>query len=422
MKTIFLTVTILLLFGALRAMDKQEVLELKSRYGFKVMRRQPVNFNVFSNFDSSGTQVLLYASVSIQNDILQFEKSGNVYQARFMVTVSARNDSTAILQFTRKHELSFKDFKRTNSRTESQTFVYLLNQPSDSLQMKTGKYTFLLDIEDLITKNTFIKKRILELPTDFLRRKASDICFLQHHPDSSNVLPLAPYVTHLNYNTSYTAYARIKTDSGATTDSVRIRLFKDNVLFFKSSRSIDSARPTATILYTLPADTLTEGDYRLEFDTGKYVLKKHFSITWFKKPSYLYKYDLALRPMRYLLSEKEYDEANHLNEEQLAAWFKSYWKKRDPTPKTQFNELLDEFYARVSESNYKFKTRVQEGWETDRGRIFILYGPPLKIENGRYSIRSLPWLVWEYGDSLKFIFVDKKRNGEFILSETVQKD
>ena len=111
-----------------------------------------------------------------------------------------------------------------------------------------------------------------------------------------------------------------------------------------------------------------------------------------------------------------------MDEEQLSVWFKAFWKKRDPSPGTQFNELLDEFYARVSESNYKFRTRVQEGWETDRGRIFILYGPPPKVENGRYAIRSLPWLIWEYGDSLKFIFVDKKRNGEFILTETVQKD
>lgn len=421
MKTVFLTLVVLLLFGSARAVDKQEVRELKSRYGFKVLRRQPVNFNVFPDFDSSGTAVVLFASVSVQNDILQFEKSGDTYQSHFRISVSARSDSATILQFTRKHDVMFKDFKRTNSRTERQTFVYRLNPPGDSLQMKAGKYTFLLDVEDLITKNTVIKKRILELPTDFLQRASTDICFLQDPPDSSEDLPLAPYSNYLDFNAPYTAYARIKTDRIAS-DSVHIRLFENNRLLLQTAQGIDSTAPTTAVFFTLPKDTLAEGAYRLELDLDKQILKKHFSVVWFRKPSYLYKYDLALRPMRYLLSEEEYDKADDLDEDQLAAWFKSYWKKRDPSPGTKFNELLDEFYARVRESNYKFRTRAKEGWETDRGRIFILYGPPLKVQNGRYAIHSLPWLEWEYSDSLKFIFIDKKRNGEFILSETVQKD
>ena len=421
MKILLLAVFSILLFSSARAAEKQEILELKSRYGFKVMRRQPVNFNIFPDFDSSGNKTKLFASVSLLNDILQFEKNTDTYNARFRISISMRSDSSTILQFSRKHAISFKDFKRTNSKTESQTFVYCLNNPSDSLQMKAGKYTFLLDVEDLITKNTFIKKRVLDLPTDFSQKQSTDICFLQHQPDSSDILPLAPYSNYLDYNTPYMAYARIKTDSSSV-DSVHIRLFKDQQLFLQNVQKINLGEAITTINYVLPKDTLTEGEYRLEFEAGGQVLKKHFTVVWFRKPSYLYKYDLALRPMRYLLSEEEYDKADDLNEEQLSAWFKAFWKKRDPSPGTQFNELLDEFYARVSESNYKFRTRAQEGWETDRGRIFVLYGPPPKVENGRYAIRSLPWLEWEYSDSLKFIFVDKKRNGEFILTETIQKD
>ena len=421
MKTILLAILSMLLFSSARAAEKQEILELKSRYGFKVMRRQPVNFNIFADFDSGGNKTKLFASVSLLNDVLQFEKISDTYNARFRISISMRSDSSTILQFSRKHTISFKDFKRTNSKTESQIFTYCLNNSSDSLKITAGKYTFLLDVEDLITKNAVQKKRILELPSDFLKRQSTDICFLQHLPDSSRVLPLAPYSTYLDYNAPYTVYARIKTDSSSI-DSIHIRLFRDQQLFLQQAQKINSAAAVTAVYYSLPKDTLSEGDYRIEFQYGKQVLKKNFSIVWFRKPSYLYKYDLALRPMRYLLSEEEYDKADDLDEEQLSVWFKAFWKKRDPSPGTQFNELLDEFYARVSESNYKFRTRVQEGWETDRGRIFILYGPPPKVENGRYAIRSLPWLIWEYGDSLKFIFVDKKRNGEFILTETVQKD
>jgi GWxTD domain-containing protein len=78
--------------------------------------------------------------------------------------------------------------------------------------------------------------------------------------------------------------------------------------------------------------------------------------------------------------------------------------------------LKTEYFRRVQRANEKFNLRYKEGWETDRGKILILYGEPDKIENRRYAADQKPHLVWIYEkQNLTFLFVDLDRDGEFTL-------
>ena len=54
-------------------------------------------------------------------------------------------------------------------------------------------------------------------------------------------------------------------------------------------------------------------------------------------------------------------------------------EKRDPTPETEQNELMEEYFQRVEYVNEHF-SGWQPGWETDRGMIYILFGPPDEIQ------------------------------------------
>ena len=119
--------------------------------------------------------------------------------------------------------------------------------------------------------------------------------------------------------------------------------------------------------------------------------------------------------MKLILDEKTFKHAKSLSYNELAKWFKDYWKKRDPTPGTAYNELLAEFYNRVQTANKKYSNRHREGWETDRGRIYILYGQPKEIDDHRYAAETKPYQIWIYSDSLQFMFVDRNGDGEFEL-------
>lgn len=70
-----------------------------------------------------------------------------------------------------------------------------------------------------------------------------------------------------------------------------------------------------------------------------------------------------------------------------------FWAPRDPTPDTINNEFKEEFYDRILYANAHFGTGDRIGWKTDRGRVYIAWGPPDRVESGKgeYSIE-----IWHY--------------------------
>ena len=108
-------------------------------------------------------------------------------------------------------------------------------------------------------------------------------------------------------------------------------------------------------------------------------------------------------PFEYLLSRKDYLTYVDLDTLSRIDYIKGFWEDK-------YNEnLLNEFYKRVKYSNINFFGLNDKGWQSDRGRIYILHGPPLSInfefnEDGDFEI-------WTYA-SRKFIFKNKFGNYE----------
>jgi GWxTD domain-containing protein len=82
-------------------------------------------------------------------------------------------------------------------------------------------------------------------------------------------------------------------------------------------------------------------------------------------------------PVHYLVDSAEIKEFKSLKTDQdRAAFIERFWRRRDPTPNTLVNEYRQLFWNRVKETNEKFLDSPGPGWQTDRGKIYILYGPP----------------------------------------------
>jgi hypothetical protein len=77
---------------------------------------------------------------------------------------------------------------------------------------------------------------------------------------------------------------------------------------------------------------------------------------------------------------------------------------------------MDEYYLRVEYANENFSTN-RDGWETDRGRIYVLYGEPTDIERHPFEINSKPYEVWYYDHlNRRFVFVDYTGFGDYELT------
>ncbi|HEY6182329.1 MAG TPA: GWxTD domain-containing protein [Terriglobales bacterium] len=68
------------------------------------------------------------------------------------------------------------------------------------------------------------------------------------------------------------------------------------------------------------------------------------------------------------------------NEEERDQFIEAFWQRRDPTPDTEENEFKEEHYRRMAYANDHFAAGIP-GWKSDRGRMYIMYGPPDEIES-----------------------------------------
>ncbi len=121
-------------------------------------------------------------------------------------------------------------------------------------------------------------------------------------------------------------------------------------------------------------------------------------------------------------------------EEERGAFIVNFWKKRDPNPATPENEFKLEYYKRIALSNKFFGTSGLEGWRSDRGKIFILLGPPQDIQRDSYPSGSSftssqgPTETWNYWDlpnprlpyNLELVFVDKFGTGNFVFDNSIK--
>ncbi len=125
----------------------------------------------------------------------------------------------------------------------------------------------------------------------------------------------------------------------------------------------------------------------------------------------------SFQQMKYILNNEERKKARGKKGKELEALFLSFWKERDPTPNTSMNELMEEYYIRVNYVNEYFKMSWREGWETDFGMIYILFGPPDQIERSNVvNANSSIYQVWYYNRLNKqFLFKDQNGFGDFRL-------
>lgn len=87
-------------------------------------------------------------------------------------------------------------------------------------------------------------------------------------------------------------------------------------------------------------------------------------------------------PVRYLLAFDQAREYRALaGDVQRAAWISRFWGTLDPTPSTFFNERRFEYWSRVERANFLFSESTKPGWRTDRGKFYILLGPPDEVES-----------------------------------------
>jgi len=133
--------------------------------------------------------------------------------------------------------------------------------------------------------------------------------------------------------------------------------------------------------------------------------------------------DSLYRPLVHIQERGERGVYEGLSLDGKRNYLRQFWAHRDPTPGTPGNEAQDEFYRMIDKANDEFREGGAgdiPGWRTDRGRIFIRYGPPDEMLRRPASGPTRPYEVWKYthGRARRFVFYDETGLGHYALIYT----
>jgi GWxTD domain-containing protein len=139
----------------------------------------------------------------------------------------------------------------------------------------------------------------------------------------------------------------------------------------------------------------------------------------------------------YIISPEERHSFLHLaTNEEREQFIEAFWQRRNPDPDSPENSFKEEHYRRIAYANEHYASGIP-GWKTDRGKIYIMWGPPDEVDahptggnwdrpmdQGGGSTTTYPWETWRYrhldgeglGENVELEFVDPTSTGEYHLT------
>ncbi len=139
----------------------------------------------------------------------------------------------------------------------------------------------------------------------------------------------------------------------------------------------------------------------------------------------------------YIITPEERRSFLHLStNEEREQFIEAFWQRRNPDPDSPENTFKEEHYRRIAYANEHFASGIP-GWKTDRGKIYIMWGPPDEIDahptggtwdrpmdQGGGETTTYAYEDWRYrylegqglGENVELEFVDPTGTGEYHLT------
>ena len=342
----------------------------------------------FGNQGSTNFEV----NYSIPYNKLQFYKSKEGFTAELVVDLSLesagkqvyhKNFLNRIILTNQEKTVSEEEFldKISLGLTKSDFLIKL--SFTDSLQQKS---MFWSDTLSLIKPNSMISdmefsKNVLQDTTDFMRKF--------HRDDNLFIVKPNHIFSKLNTENIFVYYElenfMMENESCNLIEKVRIK--KDKQIIMETEEKISDNFPQLSRIFSLEILDLEDGYYDFEIEIidnlskmkntkrDFFVIKKNK--TNFPRLFSSMEDDIVL--LKYFLNSKQKSIFNNLNEDGKSGFIERFWLSNDPDPSTKQNELIEDIRKRILYSNLNF-THFDDGWKTDRGRIYIRFGEPDEMD------------------------------------------
>jgi GWxTD domain-containing protein len=375
----------------------------------------------FSSGDSLSSRVDVY--IQVPYDAVQFVKKNDRYTARYEVTLNFLNEeNTSVMEKVWTEEVNVPLFDYTESKR-----AFSLTQRS--VNITPGIYTLRSQVRDNESKKAFhVIKKIIVGNYSTKALSVSDVMLVNRINNEGDRRSIAPNISGNigENNNSFSIFFEIY--SSKVTDSLEMHFTINDMKgreLLNKFQNYRSRGYRSQIITRFDSSKYSTGAYQLNVEVRSLsdpadeipaMKQRSFFVRWGNMPISISDLDLAIKQMRYIAKEQEYDKIESaISDEVKRTLFDEFWRKRDPDPATKRNEYMEEYYSRVEYANKNF-SHYQAGWKTDMGMVFILFGSPNNVERHPFDIDSKPYEIWSYYDyNRSVIFVDESGFGDYQL-------
>ena len=383
-----------------------------------------VFFDALSFAGEEKGQARLDLYLSVPYAALDFSREAEGFVARYRAVMKVQGEGRTVLDTTFNRTVLTKDYDRTNGDREAFEFYQL------SVPVTPGEYTASVEILDfgtnLLTRG---KRTVAVIDFDSYSFSLSGLLLvskIREEGESHAITPLLTENVSLlkdGYFLFYEAYNA--TDNNQFVVTARYLSSDDEVVWTKTwEKEIKPGHSQQWL--RMPIEGIGRGSYIAEIvaaraDSPDETIAAAKRVVSFRGtveglPLSEEELESKIKKLRYVADQRELDfirDAVIFSEKRKR--FAEFWADRDPSPGTPLNEAMDEYYRRIDHANKRFRSYA-EGWLTDMGRVYIVYGPPDRVDRDPFSSDGKPRETWEYyGRRLQLVFVDQTGFDDFRL-------
>ncbi|MFQ5707547.1 MAG: GWxTD domain-containing protein [bacterium] len=366
--------------------------------------------------------------VKVTNEALQFIRTRDrKFRADYEILVVIKNSAGQEVETRKTKGAAFADnFKQTES-------IRLVNTSNINFDLPPDKYEVSVSVTDLETSKQGVKK-FTGILKDFSSTEfaVSDIVFAEAGVEKGDgVIYIPPQSAETTPNgESLNAYFEVYNVPAGDSFIVSYKILDyEQKPMAEVSYPIQSQGPVSRINIRLDGSALPHGQYATKL-TVKHKqdsidVEKALNWHWRGLPIAFDDLSKAIDALRYIASKGELKKLKAAKHDQQHEAFMKFWERRDPTPGTAENELMEEYYRRIQYANENFSSSFREGWKTDMGMVYVKLGPPDQVERNPYNqnlayfpgrtIKALQaWTYYSYNRQL--VFFDENGFGDYRLA------
>ncbi len=421
MKTIIrylIPAAVILAAEVLPAQEYREMSPMRKRnlYGKSLFAYQAYNFADSTSEEKS----LMDIHIELVNDLLTFIRTEDKrFRARYEITVVVFGEKNELLaEQSTSGRAVVSSFEETNSRDNPHRHLI-------SLSLPVGRYNGQIRLTDLESNETLQEELKLNFRR-FNRRELhlSDIMFVDKIDSSENERRYRPNVRNLfdDLSSAFAAYVELYPPENGEQTDVLLSISSRGQKLFEARRTYDTPARAVALIVPFREHLTRPGDYTLlvAAQCGRQTAKvqRMFSVSWSNLPLRENNIDLAIEQLAVIADKRTIEAMRQADAEERQRLFEKFWKDRDPTPDTERNELKEEFFRRIDFCNANFTEIAadRQGWQSERGRIYLVYGPPDAVERQERDMNTPAVEIWTYQRlNRRYTFVDRLGDGVYRL-------